>query len=161
MKISIIKISVFSALIVFMLIYPYSKNVKQFKAQDIQWDLINRSKEINEFNPARFVFEKKWYLSPEVLALDNKLITIKGFIKNEKHGTRSVIIITESVTDVCFMCKHDEMYKFIEIIPDNTENQFKKIKNDTYVQVEGIFKINPDHKHSIFTLEKVNLLRYL
>jgi hypothetical protein len=144
-----------------MLIYPYSKDIKQFKAQDIQWDIINRSVEINEFNPARFAFEKKWYLSPELLALDQKFITIKGFIKNEKHGTHTVIIITESVTNVCFMCKHDEMYKFIEIIPDKNDNQFQKIKDDTYVQVEGIFKIKPDHEHSIFTLEKANLLKYL
>jgi hypothetical protein len=143
-------------------LYPYSKPIKAFKADDIQWEIINQSKSYKEFDPATFTFKKIVYFSDEFQKLDNTHISIKGFIKKETHGDQMNLLFTGTVTEVCFMCNHDEMYSFIELIPNAIESGLYSIKNDTYIEVQGDFRINHNKKqNAFFLLENAVLVKII
>ncbi len=151
-----------SALMLFLIIYPYSKQVTIFRANDVSWDILNHIKKYKKFDYRDFTFIKKYNFPEKVLSLNGKEIIIKGFIKNQKHGSQTDIILTETVTDVCFMCNHDEHYNMIllEFVSENKKRKF--IKNDTYVEVRGIFKINKKKEaHYVYVLEKTEILKIL
>ena len=79
-------------------------------------------------------------------------------MKNHKHGDHNDIILTETVTDVCFICNHDEQYNMIRINSFNDSSDFHNIEDDTFIKIQGIFKINKSHNnHSVFVMEDVVL----
>ena len=133
------------AFIAFLFLFPYSKKIKKFKAEDVNWEIINKTKHYKEFDPSRLAFKKTYYYSDELQKLDQSTISIKGFLKKEKHGSHTDLLLTETVTDVCFMCNHDEMFMFIELIPEEKVSKLFGITNDAYVQVEGTFHINREN----------------
>lgn len=142
----------------FLIIYPYTKEINIFRAEDISWNIINQTKKYKEFDLQRFTLRNTYNFSGEVLAMDGKEIAIKGFIKKQKHGTHTDIILTETVTDVCFMCDHDEHYNLIFLNVDSKDSNLYDIKDDAYIKVEGVFKINNDKKqHYVYQLNNVKL----
>jgi hypothetical protein len=162
MKYHSVKILLIISFSTFLFLFPYTKIIKKFKAEDVNWDIINTSKQYKEFDPSLFTLKKTYYFSPEIQKLNHSVISIKGFIKNEKHGNHKDLILTESVTDVCFMCDHDKTFRFIKLIPAKPESDLFKIKNDTYVHVEGIFSINKNDKvHAVFMLENASLIQII
>ena len=144
--------------LLFIIIFPYTKEIETFKAEDVNWDIISRVKKIKEFDPKVFAFKETYEFTEEINDLDNSHILIKGFIKKHKHSDHIDLILTEKVTDVCFMCNHDEHYNMIQINSLIDSSDFLNIKNDTYIKIQGIFKINKSHKnHPVFTMEDVVL----
>lgn len=135
------------AFVAFLFLYPYSKKIKKFKAEDLNWEIINKTNQFKEFDPSRLIFKKTYYFSDEIQKLDQTVISIKGFLKKEKHGSHTDLILTETVTDVCFMCNHDESYMFIELIPGEKESPLYGISDDAYVEVKGTFLINKENYH--------------
>jgi hypothetical protein len=157
-----IKILLLISFVSIAFIYPYSKQIKLYKAEDIRWETINKSKQYKEFDPASFTFKKIVYFSPEIQKLDHTDISIKGFIKKEKQGDQEHLLLTETVTEVCFMCNHDEMYNFIELIPNENESELNKLKKDSYIEVEGVFMIKRNQKEqSHYILDKAELVKII
>lgn len=152
------KILILFSIVLFLIIYPYTKEIKMFRAKDVTWDILNQTKKYKEFNLQNFSILNMYNFSQEVLDMDGEVIAIKGFIKKEKHGKHIDIILTETVTDVCFMCNHDEHYNLILLKPNSAESELYNIKDDTYIQVKGIFKINKEKdKHAVYQFNNTNL----
>jgi hypothetical protein len=95
--------------------------------------------------------------------LDQKFVTIKGFLKKEKHGKGIDLILTETVTDVCFMCDHDEHYCYIQLLPDTKDSKLYTLKDDDYIEVEGLFFIKRDYENKpsfqLKNIQSVNIIK--
>ena len=148
---------------VFLLIYPWTKEVKVFRAKDLTWKILKSSVKTNQFDVKTFTFYGKYQLNEEINKLNGREIKIKGFFKKEKHGDETDYILTETVTNVCFACDHDEHYNLIQLFPNFDEiNIFNNIKDDTMIEVYGNFEINRNKKfHSVFLLKNVFLTKQL
>lgn len=158
MKIKINRLLLIFSALLFLIIFPYTKEIELFKAEDLNWEIISNSREFKQFDPSSFSFMQKYMFTEEVINLDNSNISIKGFIKYHKHGDHNDILLTEKVTDVCFMCDHDEHYNMIKINSFIDSSEFRNIKEDTYIQIQGIFKINTSQKdHPVYRMENVVL----
>ena len=152
------KILLLLSILLFLVIFPYTKEVEIFKAKDVNWDILNGAKKFKQFNPATFSFLQEFKLTDEILMIDSTFISIKGFFKRHKHDDHVDIMISETVTDVCFMCNHDEHYNMIRINSLNDSSDFHNIKDDAYIKIQGVFKINKSHNiHPVFTMEDVVL----
>ncbi|GEM_PF-2505212 len=151
-------ILIFSAVVIFLIIYPYSKEPKIFRINDINWDKLNNSKKYQEFDSRTFGLIQTFEFSEDALKLDGQTIVIKGFLKKHQHGNSKEIFITETVTDVCFMCNHDEDYNMILLKLENNATGFNDLTDDTLIKVSGTFRIDKNkNAHSAFILEKVKL----
>ena len=143
----------------FLFIYPWTKEVKIFRVKDVNWEVLKSAEEITKFNTETFGFLPHYKLTDDILQLDGQKININGFFKKEVHGINKDFVITETLTDVCFMCDHDEHYNMIQLNPDsNTAVIFDTLRNDILIKVSGIFKINQKTgAHSVFLLKEVHL----
>ncbi len=149
-------------IVFFLIIYPYTKEVKVFRAKDTHWDILNHAKKYKEFDPRIFALTQTYEFPEEVLSLDGEEIRIKGFIKKHKHGEHIDILLTEIVTDVCFMCNHDEHYNLIMLEPENKNSKLFNLENDVLIKVKGKFKINKvKDAHSVYVLKNVELEKVL
>ncbi len=145
-------------IVFFLIIYPYTKEVKVFRAKDANWDVLNHAKKYKEFDPRTFALTQTYEFTEEVLNLDGEKIMIKGFIKKQKHGEHFDILLTETVTDVCFMCNHDEHYNMIMLKPENHNSELYNLEDDLLIKVSGKFRINKEKEaHSVYVLENVEL----
>ena len=152
------KILILFSVVLFLIIYPYTKVIKLFRADDVSWDVINQTQKYKKVDFHNFQILPTYNFSTEVLEMDGKMISINGFVKKEKHGNHTDIILTETVTDVCFMCNHDEHYNMILLKPKSEDTKLFGIKDDTYIKVKGIFKINENKgKHIVYQLNNVEL----
>ena len=155
------KILILFSVVLFLIIYPYTKDIKIFRAKDTSWDILNQTKKYRKINLSKFQLLQTYNFSQEVLDMDGKEIIIKGFIKKERHGGND-IILTETVTNVCFMCNHDEHYNLILLKPASKQSKLFSIKDDAYIKVRGIFKINKEkHKHSVYQLNNAKLEEFI
>jgi len=155
-KININRILLIFSGLLFLVLFPYSKEIEIFKTDDINWDIINNAKKFKEFDPRIFAFKETIEYSKDILDLNNSNIVIKGFIKKHKHKDHIDLILTENITDVCFMCDHDELSNHININP--VEADFYKLKDDSYVKLSGIFKINKNNnRHFAFSISEAKL----
>lgn len=146
----------------FLIIYPYTKEIKKFRAEDINWDILNNTKKYKEFDTRTFSIQQTYKFSEDVLEMNGKKIIIKGFIKKDKHNKHQDIIITETVTDVCFMCNHDEHYNMIVLNPKKKNSKLYNIKDDSYIEVEGFFMVNTNkNAHSVYSLNSAELKEFL
>ena len=156
MNLKPLNILLIASFLFILIIYPYTKEIKLFKANDINWDIINQSKSFKEFDRISFSFQQTYEFSDDILNLDNSVISVKGFIKKHKHFDHNDFLLTETVTDVCFMCNHDEQYNMIRLNTFSDSSEFKSLKDDTYITVNGIFKINRTNKnHPVFGMDEV------
>ncbi len=145
-------------IVFFLIIYPYTKEVKIFRAKDANWDVLNHTKKYKKFDPRIFALTQTYEFPEEVLNLEGEQISIKGFIKKHKHGDHSDLLLTETVTDVCFMCNHDEHYNMIMLKPNNLNSKISSLGDDTFIKVKGKLKINKGkNAHSVYVLENVEL----
>ena len=152
------KILLLLSILIFLAIFPYTKKVEIFKAKDVNWDILKNAKRFKQFNPSTFSFLQTFEFTDEILKLDRTYMSIKGFIKRHKHGDHEDIIITETVTDVCFMCNHDKHYNIISINSFVNNSDFNKIEDGIFVKIEGIFIINKtDKNHPVFLMKDVVL----
>lgn len=152
------RILLFITIVFFLIIYPYTKKVKVFRAKDTNWDILNHTKIYKEFDPGTFALTQTYEFSEDILNLAGKEIRIMGFIKKQKHGEHVDILLTETVTDVCFMCNHDEHYNMILLKPENVNSDLYKLKDDILIKVKGRFKINKEKEaHFVYVLENVIL----
>jgi len=153
------QILLLAAVAVFLFIYPWTKELIIFRAKDVNWEILKSAEKVKKFNAETFGFLPQYKLTDEILQLDGQKINIKGFLKKEIHGNHKDFIITETVTDVCFMCNHDEHYNMIQLHPDLTDKKlFDTLRNDVLVKVSGIFEINQKKgAHSVFLLKQAHL----
>ena len=146
----------------FLIIYPYTKEIKKFRAEDASWGVLNNTKKYKEFDTRTFTLLQTYKFTDEVLKMDGKNISIKGFVKKHQHGKHIDILITETVTDVCFMCNHDEHYNMIMLNPKLKTSKLYNLKNDAYIEVVGFFKINKNkNAHSVYTLNNAELKEFI
>jgi len=146
------------SIILFIIIYPYTKTVTVFRAEDTSWDVLNQTRKYKQFDARTFTLIQSFDFTKEVLEMDGKTISIKGFLKKHKHGNHTDIIITETVTDVCFMCNHDEHYNMITLNLTSKKSELYHLDDDAYVKVEGIFKLNKNkNAHSVYELNSTEL----
>jgi len=129
----------------FLILYPYSKQPAQFRSDDITWKIFHNSNTYKRFDFQNFGFKNVHQINEKIKALDSTQITIKGFIVIEKHGGAKHIILSETVTDACFMCNHDENNPAIQIIPKNKNSKIFRLKQDDYVKIKGTFAINKNN----------------
>lgn len=151
------KLLLITAVFFFLIIFPYTKSIERFKADDITWSFLNKSVLYKEFDSKIFAFKETYQLSAELKNLDNKEIIIKGFLKHQKHRDHSDIILTENVSDVCFMCNHDEHAVFISV-SGRKEKFSEYLSDDTYVKLKGIFKIKTESDHGLFHLSEAEII---
>ncbi len=142
-----------------LIIYPWTKEIDKFRADDVTWDILSLTIKTEKFDVSSFSFLPNYKISEEIKKLDGQKIRINGFFKKEGHAGHLDYFLTETVTDVCFMCNHDEHYNFIKLIPETENKQlFDTLKNDKLIKVSGVFEINTKIKaHPIFLLKKVRL----
>lgn len=145
--------------LIFAFIYPYTKEVKQFRTNDITWKILNTTGSVNEFDSKRLKFIPVRKIPAEVEQLNGQLITIKGFYKLNNEHKQNLHTITETVTEVCFMCQHDEHHNIIVLENIELDKNFKNIKNDSLIKVSGIFKLKKTDKNNlIYHIENTKLL---
>jgi len=150
------------SVVFFLIIYPYTKEVKIFRAEDASWDILNHTKKYKEFDSRTFALLQSFDFTKEILEMDGKEISIKGFVKKHKHGDHNDIVITETVTDVCFMCNHDEYYNMIMLKPFSKTSKLYNLKDDAYIKVQGIFKVNKgENVHSVYELNNAELEKFI
>ncbi len=156
------KILILFSVVLFLIIYPYTKEINIFRAKDTSWDVLNQTKKYKKVDFQNFALLQNYDFSQEVLEMDGKNISIKGFIKKQKHDGHTDIILTETVTDVCFMCNHDEHYNMILLKPISTQSELFNIKDDAYIKVAGVFSINKDkNSHSVYQLNNAKLEEFI
>ena len=161
MKIRINRLLLIVSGLLFLILFPYTKEIDFFKAEDVNWDIINHARKIKIFDPKIFAFKNIYEFSDDILDLDNSQILINGFIKKHKHEGHIDIILTENVTDVCFMCDHDEHYNFIKVYPVGETSEIDQIKDDSYVRLSGLFKINnTNDEHFAFSIVDAKLMNF-
>jgi len=160
-KIKLKYIFLLTSVSIFLFIFPWTKEVKVFRAEDITWDILKSANKIKKFNPRTFAFSPQFELNDEILKLNGQKIRIKGFYKKEKHFDETDFILTETVTEVCFACDHDEHYNLIQLIPTIDEiKSFDTLKNDKMIEVSGIFEITEKNNfHSVFLLKNAHLTK--
>ncbi len=147
------------SILIFAIIYPYTKEIDRFRASNIAWKTLQEKENISEFNAKSFVFVKTHKISNKIKNLEGTEIIIDGFFNKEDEHDKNIIYISETVTDVCFMCTHDEHYNAIILDCADTITVFDKIKKDAYIKVSGIFKINTKkNSHIIYYLENPKLI---
>ncbi len=158
-KIKLNQLLLLVAVAIFLFMYPWTKELKIFRAKDVNWEILKSAEKVKKFNTETFGFSPQYKLTDEILHLDGQKINIKGFFKKEIHGNHTDFIITETVTDVCFMCDHDEHYNMIQLLPEITEKKiFDTLRNDTLIKLTGIFEINrKTGAHSGFLLKEAHL----
>ncbi len=156
-----IQILLFLSIVLFLFIYPWTKEVTVFRAEDVNWDILKSVKKTNVFDKQIFAFNKHYELNKKIKNLNGKKIRIKGFLKKESHNGHIDFLITETVTNVCFICDHDEHYNMIQLFPKNNELKvFKNLKNDSLIQTSGIFKISENNTDtSFFSMINVELIK--
>jgi len=150
---------VFASICLF--IFPWTKQVKTFRAKDVNWDILKSAVKVKKFNSRTYTFSPIFKLNYKILKLNNKEIRIKGFYKKEKHADETHFILTENLTNVCFACDHDEHYNFIQMFPGNDEiKSFDTLKNDKMIEVTGNFEINRKKSfQSVFLLKNAHLIK--
>ncbi len=158
-NIKITQLILLIAVTVFFFIYPWTKEVKVFRIKDVNWDILKSAENVKKFDSETFGFLSRYKLNDEILNLNGQKIFIKGFFKKEVHENHFDFIITETVTDVCFMCDHDEHYNMIQLLPAPDEkNLFDTLHNDLLIKVSGVFEINQTAGvHSVFLLKETHL----
>lgn len=146
---------------IFLLIFPWTKQVKAYRAEDVNWDILKSAEKVKKFDSRTFTFLPLFKLNDKILKLNGQKIRIKGFYKKEKHTDETDFFLTETVTEVCFVCDHDEHYNFIQMFPDIDEiKSFDTLKNDKMIEVTGNFEINRKKSfHSVFLLKNANLTK--
>jgi len=161
MKNRVNKILLICSSLIFLIIFPYTKKIEVFKVNDVNWDLINTAITYKKFDPKIFSFKNTYEISDKLMELNNKEITISGFIKHIKHKDHNDIILTESITDVCFMCDHDEHYSYINISESSIKTELNDLKNDTFIKLKGIFIIHERDDHSLFHLKNAEIVEII
>jgi len=147
------------SILIFAIIYPYTKEIEKFRASNITWKILQEKENISEFNANNFAFVKTHKISNKIKKLEGTEIIIDGFFNKGDEHDNNIIYISETVTDVCFMCTHDEHYNAIILNGADTITNFDKINKDTYIKVSGIFKINTEkNSHIIYYLENPTLI---
>jgi len=133
---------------VFLIMVPYTKEVKQFASADLTWAMLKKAETSQVFDVQRFGFETKTEYRPEIAALNEKKISVVGFFKREIHGSNTQLLLTETVTHVCANCNHDEHYGAIELRP--RENSGFELPDDALIKVSGTFEYDTaGHLHFI------------
>jgi hypothetical protein len=150
-NININKLLLIAAVLLFLIIFPYTRHIEKFRANDATWDLLNRSVSYKEFDPKIFSFRETFEISEELKKLNLQTIAIKGFIKKNVHGDHKNIALTENVSDVCFMCDHDNPTVYI-LITEKVKGSFDSIADDQLVRLKGIFLIDTYRRQSLFHL---------
>ncbi len=140
------------SILIFLFLYPYTKEVPVFKSDDVAWSVFINVKTVKEFNYENFSFSPSVSVNEEVEEMNNKNIEIKGFISIHKHDDKKKILLSEKISGVCFMCNHDENYISIEIVPKNKESEIFNLKPEEYVKVAGKFVINEETEHFKFSI---------
>ncbi len=139
---------------VFLFIYPWTKEPKHFRAEDVNWEILKSAGRIKKFDFERSAFVDYLRLGDSVRKLNGKKIIIKGFYKKELHEGKMHMLLTETVTDVCFMCSHDEHYEAAELIPEPGEGKFfESLKDDEFIRVSGIFVLCEGNDGFIYRIE--------
>jgi len=157
-----IYILLLSVVVVFLFVYPWTKEVHTFRAKDVNWEILKSAVKTKTFDKKTFSFYQKYELNRKIQNLNNKEIRIKGFLKKEKIGKQIDFLLTETVTNVCFGCDHDEHYNLIQLFPQKNEIQiFDTLQNDKMINVSGIFEINQkQYSRFVFLLKKVHFEKY-
>ncbi len=161
-KIKINRLLLLFAAVFFLFIFPWTKNITIFRAENITWDILKSAVKTNKFDSHSFSFVPAYKLNDEIKKLNKKEIIIEGFFKKEAHKTGTEYILTETVTEVCFACDHDTHYNMIQLIPDAEQKiLFDTLPNDTLIKVRGIFQINnKKNAQSVFLLKKTHLEKF-
>ncbi len=148
-------------IVIFIFLYPYTREVPVFKSDDLTWSAFKNIKTVKEFDSESFSFMPVLSVPEKLEALNNKLIKIKGFVLLHKHGDEFKILLSEKLTGVCFMCNHDENYVSIEIIPKNKNSAVYDLKSEDFVNVKGRFIISEEKKHIKFSITEAELIEKL
>ncbi len=161
-KITINRLLLLFAVVIFLFIFPWTKNITIFRAENITWSILKSAVKTNEFDSHSFSFVPNYQLNDKIKKLNKKEIIIEGFFKKEEHKIGTEYILTETVTEVCFACDHDTHYNMIQLIPDAEQKIFFDIlPNDTLIKVKGIFQINnKKNAQYVFLLKNAHLEKF-
>lgn len=143
-----------------LILYPYSKQPAKFRSDDITWQIFSNSKMHKKFDSHNFEFITINQINDEIKALDKNEISIKGFIVVENHGKHKHIILSETVTDACFMCNHDENNPAILLFPNDDKSEIYNLKQDDFVKIKGTFAINKTNPNLMtFILKNAEIVK--
>ena len=150
-KIHINRLLLIAAVLLFLILFPYTRSIDKFRADDVTWDLLNSSVSYKEFDPKIFAFRETFEISEDLKEMHLKEVYIKGFLKKHAHKDHIDIVLTENVSDVCFMCDHDDHLVYISVHEKNI-GSLDSIADDQLIKLKGRFSIDSRSDHSLFHL---------
>jgi hypothetical protein len=97
--------------------------------------------------------------SSEIKAMNGKQIMIEGFsIPLEVEG--KTFALSAQPSNMCFFCNGAGPESVMEVIVNQEDKSFDKVKTDWFVKIKGILKLNrKDPDHLMYILENVQLLQ--
>jgi hypothetical protein len=144
--------------VIFLFIFPYTKKIETFRTEDVTWEILKETETVNEFKINNFNFVQQKKLSNKILELNGNEISIEGFLLKELNKKDTIYLITETQTEVCFMCNHDEHYNSILLENAKNNKEFRKIGNGKLIKIRGIFRIkNNENTKFLYNIENPRL----
>ncbi|MEA2041710.1 MAG: hypothetical protein U9N85_04070 [Bacteroidota bacterium] len=142
------------ATILFLL--PYTREVENYSANDVQWELFHENERYKSFDKAHFKFMEKFTVSDKLYELSGKDISIKGFLHIDKIGKDSIFLLTENRLEVCAFCSHDELANLIVLNIDKENHPAKfGIAEDDFIVVTGEFLVKEEVHMPPFRIQKI------
>lgn len=115
----------------------------------------------------RYIYSPKYkgYISKpkfgdKLLALDGKVITLRGFFL-PTDLTGKVFILSYNPSNMCFFCNGAGIESIIELYPKEDEIRlFKRLETDDYFEVKGRLRLNADDfDHLIYILDEADFIK--
>jgi 5S rRNA maturation endonuclease (ribonuclease M5) len=135
---------IIAAFILFLI--PYSRDTDGFSSEDVQWEMFRSAHRHKAFDKQSFSFVLQTEIPEELRNLENKNISMEGFLYSEKIGGEMLYLLSETRREVCAFCDHDEHGQTILLYFDE-ELDTEHVKDDDYVDVSGVFQITDTLKN--------------
>lgn len=144
-----------------LFIMPYTREVEQYDAEDVQWELFHETERYKVFDTEHFHFREEADISDRVQKLHGQTITIKGFLYKETIGGETQYLLAENPQHVCAFCNHDEHGYKILLFPRKTPLP-DSLQNEDYAEVSGTFLVSDSLSgFSPFRIQPVQYLKKL
>ncbi|MGV8139069.1 MAG: hypothetical protein AB2L20_28045 [Mangrovibacterium sp.] len=99
------------------------------------------------------------FFATEIKALDGKQIIIEGFSIPLEVGSKTFALSAQP-SRMCFFCNGAGPESVMEVIVNQEDKSFDKVRTDWFIKIRGTLKLNrKDPDHLMYILENVELLQ--
>ncbi|MGV8091246.1 MAG: hypothetical protein AB2L24_05200 [Mangrovibacterium sp.] len=130
-----------------------------YAQQEISWKQLAKVEWTTGYVPELGDYFDLPRFSSEITALNGKQIMIEGFsIPLEVEG--KTFALSAQPSRMCFFCNGAGPESVMEVIVNQEDKSFDRVRTDWFVKIKGTLKLNrKDPDHLMYILENVQLLQ--